>query len=82
MTPPITVDEAIKRLVAQTLVAAGYNMTKAARSLDVDRRTLYRWVARYGFRKAPEPRPVASQGLMLETVRHYAENPPSIEEKA
>lgn len=76
MTLPVTLDEAIKRHVAQALLATGGNLSRAARSLGISRTTMSRMMGRNGWR------PVPGEAVMLETVRHYAENPPSIEEKA
>lgn len=75
-SPAITLDDAIKRHVAKALLTAGGNMSRAARALGVDRRTLYRMTARYGFRMGR----AQLQEAVTETVRAYAERPVEIQE--
>lgn len=72
----ITLDEAVRRHVAKALVAAGGNMSRAARALGVDRRTLYRMTARFGFRMGR----TGQQEAVAETARAYAERPVEIQE--
>jgi transposase-like protein len=76
-----TLAEVEKAHVATTLLATNGNLSKAARSLGVDRRTLYRMLDRHGFREQRAKQQLARFPLLLETVRHYAEGVAVITER-
>jgi transcriptional regulator of acetoin/glycerol metabolism len=43
-----TADQALRAHVQSVASAFGWNMVRSARALDVDRRTLYRWMRSWG----------------------------------
>lgn len=52
-----TLDEVIAEHVRHALAIFGWNMTRAAVALGVDRRTLYRMVERHGVRRPSDAPP-------------------------
>lgn len=53
-----SIEQVIERLVRQTLAHCRWNISHVARSLGVDRRTVYRMLERYQIER-PSPAPVA-----------------------
>jgi transcriptional regulator of acetoin/glycerol metabolism len=56
--PFLSLDELTRRHLVRVLAATGGNKKKTAEILGVDRRTLYRMLARYAM-SAPDPSPEA-----------------------
>ena len=51
----ISLDDAERRHILETLSSSGWNVSQAARTLGIDRRTLQRKMQRYNLKKTPTP---------------------------
>jgi two-component system, NtrC family, response regulator AtoC len=59
-TDPLPLEDVEKRHIAEVLAWAGGNVTQAARTLGIDRMTLYNKIKRYGLRRSEDEDPGAA----------------------
>ena len=61
---PGTLEDVERRHISEVLLAAAGNVTQAARTLGIDRVTLYKKIRKYGLRRTPEEADEAAAGAV------------------